>query len=51
VPKFELYKHNDGLFNIYYEIYYVLLLTEIVSFFFSKTTCFCARKDCAFSSK
>jgi hypothetical protein len=22
VPKFELYKHNDGLFNIYYRIFY-----------------------------
>jgi hypothetical protein len=21
VPKFELYKHNDELFNIYYEIF------------------------------
>ena len=25
VPKFELYKHNDELFNIYYRIYYELL--------------------------
>jgi hypothetical protein len=25
VPKFELYKHNDELFNIYYRIFYVLL--------------------------
>ena len=24
VPKFELYKHNDELFNIYYRIYYEL---------------------------
>jgi hypothetical protein len=24
VPKFELYKHNDELFNIYYGIFYVL---------------------------
>ena len=24
VPKCELYKHNDELFNIYYEIYYEL---------------------------
>jgi hypothetical protein len=24
VPKFELYKHNDELFNIYYRIFYVL---------------------------
>ena len=24
VPKFELYKHNDELFNIYYEIFYEL---------------------------
>ena len=23
-PKFELYKHNDQLFNIYYRIYYEL---------------------------
>jgi hypothetical protein len=22
VPKFELYKHNDELFNIYYRIFY-----------------------------
>jgi hypothetical protein len=30
VPKFELYKHNDELFNIYYGIFYELLsiLTE-----------------------
>ena len=26
VPKFELYKHNDELFNIYYRIYYELLI-------------------------
>ena len=25
VPKFELYKHNDELFNIYYGIFYELL--------------------------
>jgi hypothetical protein len=25
VPKFELYKHNDELFNIYYGIFYVKL--------------------------
>ena len=25
VPKFELYKHNDELFNIYYVILYELL--------------------------
>jgi hypothetical protein len=25
VPKFELYKHNDELFNIYYVIFYELL--------------------------
>ena len=25
VPKFELYKHNDELFNIYYRIFYELL--------------------------
>jgi hypothetical protein len=24
MPKFELYKHNDELFNIYYGIYYEL---------------------------
>ena len=24
VPKFELYKHNDELFNIYYGMFYVL---------------------------
>jgi hypothetical protein len=24
VPKFELYKHNDELFNIYYRIFYKL---------------------------
>jgi hypothetical protein len=24
VPKFELYKHNDELFNIYYRIFYEL---------------------------
>jgi hypothetical protein len=24
VPKFELYKHNDEPFNIYYEIFYEL---------------------------
>jgi hypothetical protein len=24
VPKFELYKHNDELFNIYYGIFYDL---------------------------
>jgi hypothetical protein len=25
MPKFELYKHNDELFNIYYRIFYELL--------------------------
>ena len=25
VPKFELYKHNDEIFNIYYGIFYELL--------------------------
>jgi hypothetical protein len=25
VPKFELYKHNDELFNIYYGIFFELL--------------------------
>jgi hypothetical protein len=24
VPKFELYKHNDELFNLYYRIFYEL---------------------------
>jgi hypothetical protein len=24
VPKFELYKHNDELFNMYYRIFYEL---------------------------
>jgi hypothetical protein len=24
VPKFELYKHNDEFFNIYYRIFYEL---------------------------
>jgi hypothetical protein len=27
VPKFELYKHNDELFNIYYGIYFCKLWT------------------------
>ena len=27
VPNFELYKHNDELFNIYYRIFYELLPT------------------------
>ena len=26
VPKFEMYKHNDEVFNIYYRIFYELLL-------------------------
>jgi hypothetical protein len=26
VPKFELYTHNDGLFNIYYRIFYELCI-------------------------
>ena len=34
-----------------FKLNYILLLTEIVSFFFSKTTCFCPRKDCAFCYK
>ena len=34
VPKFELYKHNDELFNIYYEIFYELLpiLTDYANY-------------------
>ena len=29
VPKFELYKHNDELFNIYYGIFYCMpILTD-----------------------
>ena len=30
VPKFELYKHNDELFNIYYGIFYELLFWLIM---------------------
>jgi hypothetical protein len=29
VPKFELYKHNDELFNIYYEIFSKLIIMLI----------------------
>ena len=36
VPKFELYKHNDELFNIYYEIFYELL--QVDSLFLYSTT-------------
>jgi hypothetical protein len=28
VPKFELYEHNDELFNMYYRIFYELLSAE-----------------------
>jgi hypothetical protein len=28
VPKFELYKHNDELFNMYYRIFYELWSAE-----------------------
>jgi hypothetical protein len=52
VPKFELYKHNDELFNIYYGIFYELWTftefdrlcklekrgDEIKKIFFSETT-------------
>jgi hypothetical protein len=31
VPKFELYKHNDELFNIYYGIFYDLLTLPILT--------------------
>ena len=31
VPKFELYKHNDELFNIYYGIFYELELLPILT--------------------
>jgi hypothetical protein len=31
VPKFELYKHNDELFNIYYGIFYELAIGPVVS--------------------
>jgi hypothetical protein len=37
VPKFELYKHNDELFNMYYGIFYELWIGLVVSeekFFF-----------------
>jgi hypothetical protein len=30
VPKFELYKHNDELFNIYYGIFYAALTDTIL---------------------
>jgi hypothetical protein len=32
VPKFEMYKHNDELFNIYYGIFYVWLYLYEVQF-------------------
>jgi hypothetical protein len=32
VPKFELYKHNDELFNIYYGIFYEKKTSDINSF-------------------
>ena len=31
VPKFELYKHNDEFFNIYYRIFYELDLLPILT--------------------
>ena len=31
VPKFELYKHNDELFNIYYGIFYELWILPILT--------------------
>ena len=31
VPKFELYKHNDELFNIYYEIFMNFELLPILT--------------------
>jgi hypothetical protein len=34
VPKFELYKHNDELFNIYYRIFY-----ELWTFFYFDRLC------------
>jgi hypothetical protein len=34
VPKFELYKHNDELFNIYYGIFYELWTLEKIFFKF-----------------
>jgi hypothetical protein len=34
VPKFELYKHNDELFNIYYGIYYELWTFAYLKFLF-----------------
>jgi hypothetical protein len=36
VPKFELYKHNDELFNIYYMIFYELW--TFANFFWKGTT-------------
>jgi hypothetical protein len=47
VPKFELYKHNDELFNMYYRIFYELLPImqirkkggmKLKKIFFCKTT-------------
>jgi hypothetical protein len=34
VPKFELYKHNDELFNIYYRIFYELWTFVLKKFLF-----------------
>ena len=31
VPKFELYKHNDEVFNIYYRIFYELEILTILT--------------------
>jgi hypothetical protein len=31
VPKFELYKHNDELFNIYYGIFYEIWTLPILT--------------------
>jgi hypothetical protein len=31
VPKFELYKHNDELFNMYYVIFYAFCGTDIMA--------------------
>ena len=60
VPKFELYKHNDELFNIYYGIFYGLWTftdfdrlcklekrgEEIIKIFYSETTEPIATKLC-----
>jgi hypothetical protein len=34
VPKFELYKHNDELLNIYYIIYVKKLIIMLIQFKF-----------------